>query len=187
MGLIPGNGVVTYITRILLFLCFLSTSVASFDWNTLARLCSEPESRLIERCNHYCLHSTVAAFGFLTCLTDLWINLCNKDRNIRKRKQECFVANCTLIPPKFLIEFFNIIYIYIHTHTHTHTYIYVCVCVCVCGCLCVCVCVFVCVYLCKIKHRHVKLSKIRRALSANLCFTLYYRNTFEGLEAEPFP
>ena len=57
------------------FLCVLSTFVASFDWDTLARLCSEPESRLVERCNHYCLHSTVASASFLTCFTDLWITL----------------------------------------------------------------------------------------------------------------
>jgi len=44
---------------------------ASFDWDTLARVCSEPENRLVERCNHYCLqlwHQPV-----LTCFTDLWI------------------------------------------------------------------------------------------------------------------
>ena len=54
------------------FLCVLSTFVASFDWDTLARLCSEPESRLVERCNHYCLHSTVASASILTSFTDLW-------------------------------------------------------------------------------------------------------------------
>ena len=46
-----------------------------FDWDTLARLCSDPENRLVERCNHYCLYSTVASASFLTCLTDLWITL----------------------------------------------------------------------------------------------------------------
>ena len=59
------------------FLCVLSTFVVSFDWDTLARLCSEPESRLVERCNHYCLHSTVASASFLTCFTDLWITSYN--------------------------------------------------------------------------------------------------------------
>jgi len=54
-GLNPGTEVTTALTRHLLFLCVLSTFVASFDWDTLARLCSEPESRLVERCNHYCL------------------------------------------------------------------------------------------------------------------------------------
>jgi len=54
------------------FLCVLSTSVARFDWDTLARLCSEPESHLVERCNHYCLHSTVASASFLTSFSDLW-------------------------------------------------------------------------------------------------------------------
>jgi len=57
------------------FLCVLSTFVASCDWDTLARLCSEPENRVVERCNHYCLHSTVAPASFLTCFTDLWITL----------------------------------------------------------------------------------------------------------------
>jgi len=71
-GLNPGTGVATASTRHLLFLCVLSTFVASFDWDTLARLCSEPESRLVERCNHYCLHSTVASASFLTCFTDFW-------------------------------------------------------------------------------------------------------------------
>ena len=74
-GLIPGTGVATALTRHLLFLCVLSTFLASFDWDTLARLCSEPESRLVERCNHYCLHSTVASASFITCFTDLWITL----------------------------------------------------------------------------------------------------------------
>ena len=76
-GLNPGTGVATALTRHLLFLCVLSTFVASFDWDTLARLCSEPESRLVERSNHYCLHSTVASASFLTCFTDLWITLYN--------------------------------------------------------------------------------------------------------------
>jgi len=31
---------------------------------------------LLKRCNHYCLHSTVASASFLTCFTDLWITLC---------------------------------------------------------------------------------------------------------------
>ena len=57
------------------FLCVLSNFVASFDWDALARLCSEPVSRLVERCNHYCLHSTVASTSFLTCFTDIWITL----------------------------------------------------------------------------------------------------------------
>jgi len=61
------------LTRHLLFLCVLSTFVTSFDWDTLARLCSEPESRLVERCNYYCLNSTVASASFLTCIADLWI------------------------------------------------------------------------------------------------------------------
>ena len=74
-GWIPGTGVATALTRHLLFLCVLSTFVASFDWDTLARLCSEPESCLVERCKHYCLHSTVASASFLTCFTDLWITL----------------------------------------------------------------------------------------------------------------
>jgi hypothetical protein len=73
----PGTGVATDLTRHLLFLCILSTFVASVDWGTLARLCSEPESRLVERCNHYCLYSTVASASFLTCFTDLWITLYN--------------------------------------------------------------------------------------------------------------
>ena len=60
-GLNPGTGVATALTRHLLFLCVLSTSVASFVSDTLASLCSEPESRLVERCNHYCLHSTVTS------------------------------------------------------------------------------------------------------------------------------
>ena len=46
-----------------------------FDWDTLARLCSEPENRLVERWNHYCLHSTVASASFITCFVDLWITL----------------------------------------------------------------------------------------------------------------
>ena len=75
MGLNPGTGVATALTRHLLFLCVLSTFVASFDWDTLARLCTEPESRLVERFNHYCLHSTVALASFLTCFTDLWLTL----------------------------------------------------------------------------------------------------------------
>jgi hypothetical protein len=57
--------------------------------------------------------------------------------------------------------------------------------VCLKGFVCF-VCVCVCTYA-KSKHRHVKLSKMRRALSANLCFTLYQRTTFEGLEAECLP
>jgi len=74
-GLNPVTGVATSLTRHLLSLCVLSTVVASFDWDTLARLCSEPESRLVERCNHYCLPSTVASASFLTCFTELWITL----------------------------------------------------------------------------------------------------------------
>jgi len=74
-GVNPGTGLATALTRHLLFLCVLSTFLASFDWDTLARLCSEPESRLVERCNHYCLHSTVASAGFLICFTNLWITL----------------------------------------------------------------------------------------------------------------
>jgi len=70
-GLNPGTGVAIALTRHLLFLCVLSTFVASFDWDTLARLCSEPESRPVERCNHCRLHSTVASASFLTCFTDL--------------------------------------------------------------------------------------------------------------------
>jgi len=46
-------------------------NMSSFDRDTLARLCSEPESRLVEICNHYCLDSTVASASFLTCFTDL--------------------------------------------------------------------------------------------------------------------
>jgi len=65
----------TTVMHHLLFVCVLSTFVASFNWDTLARLCSEPESRLVERCNHYCLHSTVASASFLTCFMDLWITL----------------------------------------------------------------------------------------------------------------
>ena len=57
------------------FLFVLSTFVASFDWDTLARLCSEPGSRHVERCNLHCLHSTVASASFLTCFADLWITL----------------------------------------------------------------------------------------------------------------
>ena len=72
-GLNPGTGVATALMRHLLFLCVLSTFVASFDWDTLARLCGEPESRPVERCNRYCLHWTVASVSFLTCFTDLWI------------------------------------------------------------------------------------------------------------------
>jgi len=76
-GLNPLTGVATALTRHLLFLYVLATFVASFDWDTLARLCSEPESRLVERCNYYCLHSTVASASFLTCFTNLWITLYN--------------------------------------------------------------------------------------------------------------
>ena len=47
-GLNPGTGVATAITR-----HNLSIFVASFDWDTLARLCTEPESLTVERCNHY--------------------------------------------------------------------------------------------------------------------------------------
>ena len=75
MGLNSGTGVATALTRHLLFLCILSTFKASFDWDTLARLFIEPESRLVERCNHYCLHSTVASASFVTCFADLWITL----------------------------------------------------------------------------------------------------------------
>ena len=71
----PVTGVANALTRHLLFLCVLSTFLASFDWDTLERLCSEPEIRLVERCNHYCFHSTVASTRFLTCFTDLWITL----------------------------------------------------------------------------------------------------------------
>jgi len=53
-GLNPVTGVATALTGHLLSLCVLSTFVASFDWDTLAGLWSEPESRLVERCNHYC-------------------------------------------------------------------------------------------------------------------------------------
>jgi len=74
-GLNPGTGVATTLTRRLLFLCILSTFVASFNSDTLAHLCSEPESRLVERCKHYRLHSTVASASFLTCFMDLWITL----------------------------------------------------------------------------------------------------------------
>jgi len=74
-GLNPVTGVATALTRHLLFLSVLSTFVASFDWDTLARLWSDPESRLVERCNHYCLHSTVASASFLTCFMDLWTTL----------------------------------------------------------------------------------------------------------------
>ena len=70
MGLNPVTGVATALMRHLLFLCVLSTFVASFDSDTLARLCSEPESRLVERCNHYCLLLTVASASFLTFFTD---------------------------------------------------------------------------------------------------------------------
>jgi len=67
-GLNPGTEVATALTRYLLVLCVLSTFVASFNSDTLARLCgSEPESRHVERCNHYCLNSTVASASFLTC------------------------------------------------------------------------------------------------------------------------
>ena len=71
----PVTGVATALTRHPLLLCVLSTFVAIFDWNTLASLCTEPENRLGERRNHYCLHSTVASASFLTCFTDLWITL----------------------------------------------------------------------------------------------------------------
>jgi len=74
-GLNPGTRVAMALTCHLLFLWVLSTFVASFDWDALVRLCSEPESRLVERCNHYCLHSTVASASFLTCFTDLRITL----------------------------------------------------------------------------------------------------------------
>jgi len=74
-GLNPGTGVATAVTRHLLFLCVLSIFLVSFDWDTLALLRNEPESRLVERCNHYCLHSTVASASFLICFTDLWITL----------------------------------------------------------------------------------------------------------------
>jgi len=76
-GLNPVTGVATALTRHLIFLCVLSTFVASIDWDTLARLCSEPEGRLVERCNHYCLHWNVTSASFLTCFTDLWITLYN--------------------------------------------------------------------------------------------------------------
>ena len=36
-----------------------------------SRLCSGSESRRVERCNHYCLHTTVASASFLTCFMDL--------------------------------------------------------------------------------------------------------------------
>jgi len=75
-GLNPGTRVATTLTRHLRLLCVLSTFVASFDSDTLAHLCSEPKSRRVERCNHYCLHSTVASASFLTCFTDLWKTLC---------------------------------------------------------------------------------------------------------------
>jgi len=74
-GLNPGTGVATALTHHLLSCASYPPLVASFDWDTLARLCSEPESRLVERCNHYCLHSTVASATFLICFTDLWITL----------------------------------------------------------------------------------------------------------------
>jgi len=74
-GLNPGTGVATALTRYLLFLCVLSTFLASFDWDTLTRFCIEPDSRLVERLNPYCLHSTVASTSFLTCFADLWITL----------------------------------------------------------------------------------------------------------------
>ena len=69
-GVKSGARMATALTRHLLFLCVLSTFVASFDRDTIPRLCSEPESLLVERCNHYCLHSTVATASFLTCFTD---------------------------------------------------------------------------------------------------------------------
>jgi len=74
-GLNSGTGVATALTSHLLFLCVLSTFVASFNWDTLTCLCSEPECHLLERCNHYCLHSTVASASFRTCFTHLWITL----------------------------------------------------------------------------------------------------------------
>ena len=70
MGLNPGTGVATTLMR-----HGLSAFVASFDRDTLAHLYSEPESRLVEICNHYSLHSTVASASFLTCFKDLWITL----------------------------------------------------------------------------------------------------------------
>jgi len=75
MVLNPGSGVATALTGHLLFLCVLSTYVASVDWDTLARLCSEPDSRLVERCNHYCLYTAVSSTSFLTCPMDLRITL----------------------------------------------------------------------------------------------------------------
>jgi len=46
-GLKPGTGVATALTRHFLFLCVLSIFMANFDWDTLAHLCNEPESRLV--------------------------------------------------------------------------------------------------------------------------------------------
>jgi len=57
--------------------------VASFDWDTLACLCSELESHLVKRCNHYCLHSIVASVSFLICFTDLWITVYNWNSQAR--------------------------------------------------------------------------------------------------------
>ena len=39
-GLSPVTGVATAFTRHLIYQCFVSTFVSSFDWDTLARLCS---------------------------------------------------------------------------------------------------------------------------------------------------
>ena len=55
------------------FVGVLSTFVASFNWDTIARLCGEPLGRLVERCNHYCRHSNVASASFLTGFTNFWI------------------------------------------------------------------------------------------------------------------
>jgi len=71
----PETRVANALTRHILFLCVLSIFVSSFNWDMSARLCSEPESRLVERCNHYCLHSPVASASILTRFTDLWITL----------------------------------------------------------------------------------------------------------------
>jgi len=105
-GLNPVTGVATALTRHLFFLCVLSTFVASFDWDTLARLCSGPESRLIERCNNYCLHSTVASASFLTCLTDLWITLykqptrCNNNKFFIDNYNQLNMFRAIRIPPR---------------------------------------------------------------------------------------
>jgi len=80
------------------FLCVLSTSVASFDWDTLARLCSEPENRLAERCNHYCLHSTVASASFLKRFTDLRITLYNALRNPVNTTNFVTSLSCSGVP-----------------------------------------------------------------------------------------